>query len=486
MSAPESASPVSSAQADGVRIDPRLWPDGTARDADGVLLVGGTRATDLADREGSPLWVLDKATVLSQARGVRDAFAGAFAPLGVRTHVNYASKAMLTADLLRWLVAEGLNVDVSTAGELGIALAAGVPAERIEMHGNNKSDAEIAQAVDAGVGLVIVDDADEVPRVAAAAARAGVRQRVQLRVVTGVAAHTHEFLQTAGFDQKFGIPAQDLARAVASVRLAEAEGSLELSGLHCHIGSQIFETDGFVQAIDALFALVAQVSPGEGLPHLNLGGGFGIAYLPSDSPRPIEDIAADFAVAVRSASERHGVPIPEIAIEPGRFVVGRAGVTLYQVGAIKEVPVDASGAVTRRYVAVDGGMSDNPRPELYDAEYSVVLASRSSAAEPVPVRVVGKHCETGDVVVHDALLPEDLRRGDLLAVAATGGYAFSLSSNYNMLPRPALVAVEEGRAKTLIRRESIDDLLSRDLGLVGVAAPDRPGTTASPDNALEE
>ena len=448
-------------------IDPRLWPNGCARDERGVAVIGGVPVDALAAEHGSPLWVLDKATVLSQAREVRDAFAEAFSPLSVRTRVNYASKALLTADLLRWLVAEGLSVDTSTHGELAIALAAGVPGDRIELHGNSKSDAELDLAVTSGVSVIIIDSADEVPQVAAAAARAGVRQRVQLRVVTGVVAHTHEFLQTAGFDQKFGIPRPDLPRAIASVRAAEAEGTLELVGLHCHIGSQIFDTDGFLQSIEALFGFIAQIAPGVGLPTVNLGGGFGIAYIPADSPRPITEIANAFAAAVASSAAKVGVPVPDVSIEPGRFIVGRAGVTLYTVGAVKQVPVDEAGAPTRLYVAVDGGMSDNPRPELYGADYSAVLASRASDAPPTLSRVVGKHCETGDIAVHDLYLPSDVARGDVIAVATTGAYAFSLSSNYNLLTRPALVSVDAGQTQVLIRRETLAQLIARDQGLAG-------------------
>ncbi len=446
-------------------IDEQLWPDGCVRDHRGVVTVAGVATDALAAEQGSPLWVLDKATVIAQARAVRDAFASNFAPLGARARINYASKALLTADVLRWLVAEGLSVDVSTIGELSIALAAGVPGPHLELHGNNKSDEELDLAITHGVSTIIIDSADEVDRVAAAAVRAGVRQRVQLRVVTGVSAHTHEFLQTAGFDQKFGVPATDLAKAVGLLRAAEAAGSLDFIGLHSHIGSQIFDTDGFVQAINALFALIAEIAPTTGLSTLNLGGGFGIAYTSADSPRSIDAIAQDFAEAVAAAAARHGVPVPDIAIEPGRFIVGRAGFTLYTVGSVKRVPVDATGEITRLYVAVDGGMSDNPRPELYGADYSALLASRNSDAPATLSRVVGKHCETGDIVVRDVYLPADVAPGDLIAVAATGGYTFSLSSNYNMLPRPAVVAIDEGTARVLIRRETIADLLSRDAGI---------------------
>lgn len=393
-----------------------------------------------------------------------------FAPLNADAHINYASKALLTADLLRWLVDEGLSVDVSTFGELGIALAAGVPGASLELHGNNKSDAEIERAIAHGVATIILDSADEVDRVASAAARAGIRQPVQLRVVTGVSAHTHEFLQTAGFDQKFGVPAPDIARAVTALRMAEARGSLEFIGLHSHIGSQIFDTDGFVQAIDALFALIAEIAPGIGLPTLNLGGGFGIAYTEIDAPSEITDIAERFAATVARAAAANGVPVPDIAIEPGRFIVGRAGVTLYTVGSVKRVPVDETGESTRLYVAIDGGMSDNPRPELYGADYSAVLASRVSTAHPVLSRVVGKHCETGDIVVHDLYLPSDVTSGDVIAVAATGAYTFSLSSNYNMLTRPAVVAVDSGEATTMIRRETLDDLLARDAGVASTVS----------------
>lgn len=450
-------------------LDPALWPDSMVRELDGDVAVGGVTVTSLLEQHGSPLWVLDKGTVVAQARRIRDALSDAFAPLGVRTQINYASKALLTAELLRWLVAEGLNVDVSTGGELGLALAAGIPGERLELHGNNKSDAELDAAISSGVGLVIIDSAEEVDRVAAVAARHRVRQRVLLRVVTGVSAHTHEFLRTAGFDQKFGVPETDLPSAVQRLRAAEEAGTLEFVGLHSHIGSQIFDTAGFSDAIDVLCGVLAEISPSRGLPLLNLGGGFGISYTPEDDPTPIATIMTGFADALARASRAHGIPVPSVSLEPGRFIVGRAGITLYEVGAIKDVPVDETGVTRRRYVAVDGGMSDNPRPELYQAQYSVVLASRASDAPPVLCRVVGKHCETGDIVVHDCYLPEDVRRGDILAVAATGAYTFALSSNYNMVSRPAVVAVAHGQSSVLIRAETLDDLVARDAGVHGPA-----------------
>ncbi|TPX05259.1 diaminopimelate decarboxylase, partial [Schumannella luteola] len=299
----------------------------------------------------------------------------------------------------------------------------------------------------------------EIDRVAQAATRHGRVQKVRLRLNSGVHASTHEYLATAREDQKFGIPLSEAADAVALIRAHE---SLEFLGLHSHIGSQIFESAGFAEAIRRLLALHAELLAGGEVPELNLGGGFGIAYTSADEVTPIERIAADFAVAVESGCAHHGIPVPAIAIEPGRIIVGPAGVTLYEVGTIKDVRVDESA--TRRYVSVDGGMSDNLRTALYRADYTARVANRVSDADAALVRVAGKHCESGDIVVRDDYLPGDVRPGDLLAVAATGAYCWSLASNYNYLGRPAVVAVRDGKSRVLIRRENTHDLLRRDSG----------------------
>ncbi|MEJ3404581.1 diaminopimelate decarboxylase [Rathayibacter sp. YIM 133350] len=447
------------APADANALATGVWPASADRDESGRLLIGGVPATALAGRYGTPLYVLDEAEVRARAARVLAAFRSAFARLGTDAVVYYAGKAFLSTDVARWVSETGLNIDVCSGGELAVALAAGVDAARLGFHGNNKSTAEIERAVAAGIGTIVIDSRIEIDRIAEAAERAGRVQNVRLRVNSGVHAHTHEFLATAHDDQKFGVPLADAAEYVALIRERE---SLRFLGLHCHIGSQIFDEGGFSESASRLIAVHAELLAGGEVPELNLGGGFGIAYTSADDPTPIEQIALGMAEAVGDACELHGIPVPRIALEPGRYIVGPAGVTLYEVGTVKPVAVDGG---VRTYVSVDGGMSDNARPALYGADYSARIASRVSDAPPALVRVAGKHCESGDIVVDADYLPGDVRPGDLLAVAATGAYCFSLSSNYNYLTRPAVVAVREGTARLLVRRETEEDLLSRDLGV---------------------
>ncbi|MFF2273270.1 diaminopimelate decarboxylase [Agromyces sp. NPDC058136] len=454
---------------------PQLWPESAHRDAAGRLVVGGLDAATLAARFGTPLYVVDEDEARGRARRTRLAFESAAAAAGTDVTVYYAGKAFLSGAVVRWVTEEGLAVDVCTGGELAVALGAGVDPARIGFHGNNKSLAEIDAAVAAGVGAIVIDSEIEIERVAAAAARAGRRQRVRLRVNSGVHASTHEFLATAHEDQKFGVSLDRAAELGARIRGHE---SLEFLGLHCHIGSQIFEAPGFAESASRLLAAHAELSAAAPVPELNLGGGFGIAYTAADSPQPIEDIARGILDAVVAGCRERGLPVPKLAFEPGRSIIGPAGVTLYTVGTIKAVPIDGG---ERRYVSVDGGMSDNARTALYEAQYSARLASRTSAAAPALSRVVGKHCESGDIVVDAEYLPADTGPGDLLAVPATGAYCWSLSSNYNHVPRPPVVAVREGSARVIVRGETIDDLLARDLGL----EPTAIDTAATGDAATE-
>jgi diaminopimelate decarboxylase len=440
-----------------------IWPASARRGAAGELELGGVPAGDLAQRFGTPLYVVDEHEVRTRAARLRDAFRREFHAIGSDVHVYYAGKAFLSTDIARWMDTAGLRIDVCTGGELAVALAAGVPGERLGFHGNNKSVAEIERAVAAGVGAIVIDSLTEIDRVATAAAAAGRVQPVRLRINSGVHASTHEYLATAREDQKFGIPLADAPDAVARIR---AEAALEFLGLHSHIGSQIFEAAGFAEAARRLLAVHAALLADGPVPELNLGGGFGIAYTTADVVTPIERIAASFAEVVAAECAALGIPVPVLAIEPGRAIVGPAGVTLYEVGTVKDVLVtDEATPAVRRYVSVDGGMSDNARPALYGADYSVRLASRSSDADAALVRVAGKHCESGDIVVQADYLPGDVAPGDLLAVPATGAYCWSLASNYNHVGRPAVVAVLDGDARVLIRRETEDDLLSRDLGV---------------------
>jgi len=451
--------------ADPNALDPAIWPASTDRDADGVLRVGGVDARALQKAFGTPLYVVDEDDARARARTLREAFEREAAAHGTTVAVYYAGKAFLSAEVARWMTAEGLRIDICSGGELAVALAAGTDPSQLGFHGNNKSLAEIARAVDVGIGAIVLDSLVEIERVAAAAERAGRVQAVRLRVNSGVHAHTHEYLATAHEDQKFGLPLEGAADAVARIR---EHASLEFLGLHCHIGSQIFGSDGFAESAQRLLAVHARLLEGGPAPELNLGGGFGIAYTSADDPTPIERLAADILAGVAAAARTHGVAIPKLAFEPGRAIIGGPGITLYEVGTIKDVVVswnDEGETAVRRYVSVDGGMSDNARPSLYGADYAVRIAGRVSDAAPALVRIAGKHCESGDIVVNADYLPADVHDGDLLAVPATGAYCWSLASNYNYLGRPAVVAVSGGEARIIVRGETEHDLLSRDAGL---------------------
>ena len=437
-----------------------VWSDGVVRAPDGGLEVAGVAATELAARFGTPLYVVDEDDARRRAVATREAFERELGRIGTGVTVYYAGKAFLSTEVARWMRSEGLNIDTCSGGELAVALAAGVEPEHMGLHGNNKSLAEIDRAVEVGIGAIVLDSVLEIERVAAAADRHGRVQPVRLRVNSGVHAHTHSFLATAHEDQKFGITLEDCPDAVARIR---SHKSLRFLGLHCHIGSQIFGSAGFAESASRLLAVHAALLADGPVPQLNLGGGFGIAYTSADDPTPIDEIAAAIADAVGEQCASRGIPVPHIAIEPGRSLIGPAGLTLYEVGTIKDVAVGTDGV--RRYVSVDGGMSDNARPALYGADYTARIAGRVSDAEPALVRVAGKHCESGDIVVHDDFLPADVRPGDLLAVAATGAYCWSLSSNYNYLGRPPVVAVRDGVARVIVHGETEDDLLRRDAGI---------------------
>ncbi|GAA3898851.1 diaminopimelate decarboxylase [Microbacterium invictum] len=438
-----------------------VWPEHASRDASGVLELGGVPVTTLREQFGTPLYVLDEAAVRARATRVSEAFRAATARHGVQARVYYAGKAFLSTEVVRWVTGEGLAVDVASGGELAVALAAGADPARIGLHGNNKLIGELEQAVEVGVGSVIVDSPIEIERLAAIADRRGIVQNVLVRVSTGVHAETHDFLATAHEDQKFGFPLVDAGAVVARIRELPA---LRFLGLHCHIGSQIFGVSGFEESAARLVETHAELLAGGDVPVLNLGGGFGIAYTSVDDPTPIEQLADGIVDAVARECEVRGIPMPNLAFEPGRSIVGRAGVTLYEVGTVK--PVRVSDDLERLYVSVDGGMSDNARTALYGAQYSARVASRTSDAAPALARVVGRHCESGDIVVDHEYLPADIVPGDLLAVPATGAYCFSLASNYNYLPRPAVVAVRDGSARVIVRGETIEDLLARDAGTV--------------------
>ncbi|MBC2934068.1 diaminopimelate decarboxylase [Nocardioides sp. zg-1228] len=435
---------------------PLLWSR-TAAKADGVLSVGGVPLPELVREHGSPAYVLDEADFRSRAAAFRDAFSG--------YDVYYAGKAFLCTTVAGWLADEGLSLDVCSGGELAVAERAGFPMERVGFHGNNKTLGELGVAVELGVGRIIVDSFHEVERLASVTAELGRTTGVMVRVTAGVEAHTHEYIATAHEDQKFGfsIASGDALEAVR--RVHEAPG-LRLLGLHSHIGSQIFDTSGFEVAARRVLALHARIGAelGVEMPEMDLGGGFGIAYTTQDDPSDPARLAAEITAIVEHECRAHGVAVPRLSIEPGRAIVGPSMCTVYEVGTVKEVALD--GGARRTYVSVDGGMSDNIRTALYDADYSATLASRASAARPALSRVVGKHCEAGDIVVKDEFLPADVRPGDLVAVPGTGAYCRSMASNYNHVLRPPVIGVRDGKTFTVLRRETVADLLATDVGVL--------------------
>ncbi|GAA4541302.1 diaminopimelate decarboxylase [Mycobacterium paraffinicum] len=437
-------------------LAPNVWPRNIVRDDTGVASLAGIPVTQLAQEYGTPLFVVDEDDFRSRCRELATAFGGG-------QNVCYAAKAFLCSEIARWVDEEGLSLDVSTGGELAVALHADFPPERITFHGNNKSVAELTAAVKVAVGHIVLDSMTEIERLDAIAADAGVVQDVYVRLTVGVEAHTHEFISTAHEDQKFGLSVASGA-AMAAVRRVFATDHLRLVGLHSHIGSQIFDVDGFEVAAHRVIGLLHQIVDEFGvgktvqISTVDLGGGLGISYLGTDDPPPVAELAAKLTAIVGNESAAVGLPTPRLVVEPGRAIAGPGTITLYEVGTVKDV--DVSSTAQRRYVSVDGGMSDNIRTALYDAQYDARLVSRTSDAPATLARIVGKHCETGDIVVRDAWVPDDLRPGDLLGVAATGAYCYSLSSRYNMICRPAVVAVRAGRSRLILRRETVDDLLS--------------------------
>ncbi|WP_197415304.1 diaminopimelate decarboxylase [Mycobacterium sp. M26] len=437
-------------------LAPKVWPRNLIRTTTGEVTIAGVAVTDLAAEYGTPLFVIDEDDFRSRCREIAAAFGGGH-------NVHYAAKAFLCSEIARWVAEEGLSLDVASGGELAVALHAGFPSERIAFHGNNKSVAELTTAVKAGVGHVVLDSMTEIERLDAIAGEAGVVQDVLIRITVGVEAHTHEFIATAHEDQKFGLSLASGA-AMAAVRRVFATDHLRLVGLHSHIGSQIFDVAGFELAAHRVIGLLRDVVAEFGVDKtaqiatVDLGGGLGISYLAQDDPPPVQDLAAKLGAIVANESAAVGLPAPRLVVEPGRAIAGPGTVTLYEVGTVKDVAI--SSGSSRRYISVDGGMSDNIRTSLYGAEYDVRLVSRASDAQPTLARVVGKHCESGDIVVRDAWIPDDIRPGDLLAVAATGAYCYSMSSRYNLIGRPAVVAVRDGRPRLILRRETVDDLLS--------------------------
>jgi diaminopimelate decarboxylase len=432
----------------------RPWSLRAERDEHGVVHVGGLALDALAETYGTPLLVVDGDDLRARCR----AFVAGFGT----EHVIYASKAWPTTAVLQVVAREGLLVDVASGGELHAALAAGVDPGRIVLHGNNKSVEELDRALEVGVGRIVLDAMEEIDRLDALARARGVVAPVLLRITPGIDAHTHEYVRTGHDDAKFGFTLS-LGLADAALARVLACDTLELVGVHAHIGSQVFGVEAFVANAEVAVDLLARWRDEHGitLREVDLGGGMGVAYAHDDEPVPVAELATAVRGAVVARAEAHHLPVPEVLVEPGRAIIAASTLTLYRVGVVKDLPG------LSRWVAVDGGMSDNIRPALYGAVHPAQLVSRSSDAPDGPVRLVGKHCESGDVLGVDLPLPADVAAGDLIALAVTGAYTEAMASNYNRLPRPAAVLVEEGVAHLIVRRESLDDLLRRDLPLDG-------------------
>ena len=436
-----------------------MWSRNTSV-TNGELHLSGISASQLAKDFGTPAFFIDEADFRERAiewnNALRDEF-GSHAGT-----VYYAAKAFISVAVAQWIKDCGIGIDVCTGGELAVALAGGIDPAKIEVHGNNKSLSEIDRAVSVGVKTIVMDSLHEIDRVAAMVRKHNKVQGVMLRLTPGIQAHTHESISTAHEDVKFGFSIASGA-AWTALEAVLAHPELELRGFHSHIGSQIFGTESFQLAADRLIALLAKYRDvyGKELPELDLGGGYGIAYLPDDETLEPAEVMPALRSAVTAACEKHKLNIPIISIEPGRAIVGPTTFTLYEVGTTKDVVLE-DGAI-RRYISVDGGMSDNIRPSLYDAQYHAVIAQRASTAKSISSRVVGKHCETGDIVIRDISLPADIAPGDLIAIPATGAYGRSMASNYNHVPRPPVIAVNNGKARVIIRRENEADLLALDV-----------------------
>ncbi|MFF4319534.1 diaminopimelate decarboxylase [Streptomyces sp. NPDC001568] len=427
-----------------------VWPSSATPLPHGGLAVGGVPLSEIADRFDTPTYVLDEGEVRGRCRTYRDAFPDA--------DVLYAAKAFLSRAMIRWIQEEGLDLDVCSAGELELAVTAGFPPERIVLHGNAKSPQDLAAALRLGVGRIVIDSPSEIARIAAAVGPFG-RQKVMVRVVPGVSAGGHDKIRTGTEDQKFGLSLTDGGAQHAVARIV-GRPQLELTGLHCHIGSQITEVKPYLVALRRMIGLMARIRDTHGLvlPELDMGGGHGIAYRPGEPALDLTALARRMRTELVDGCAAAGLPVPRLAVEPGRAVVGPAGVALYRVLTVKHTG-------EKVFVAVDGGMSDNPRPALYGVRYAPRLVGRHSLTGPRRATVVGRHCEAGDVLASDVQLPGDIHPGDLLAVPVAGAYQLSMASGYNLVGRPAVVAVHEGTARLLVRRETLEDYRSRDIGI---------------------
>lgn len=429
------------------RLAAGVWPAGARLGDAGDLVVGGVSMTRLAAVFGTPAYVIDEAGVRRACREYRTALPD--------VEISYAGKALLTRAVARWMAEEGIGLDVCSAGEAGVARRAGIAGDRVTLHGNAKTPEDLKAAIGGHVGRVVVDSLDEI-RQLAAVARA--RQQVLVRVTPGIDAHTHRAITTGVEDQKFGFSLADGSAAEAA-RAVLDQPVLELVGAHCHLGSQITRIACFEEATRRLVAFLAELRDERGvvLPVLNLGGGHAVRYTAGDAEFDLGAFARRVRVALAYECDRQRLPVPRLAIEPGRALVARAGVTLYRVVAVKRTR-------HRTWVAVDGGLSDNLRPALYGARYTAIMIGRASTAPTTTVTVAGRHCEAGDLVATDVPLPGDVHAGDLVAVACTGAYHQPMASNYNLVCRPPLIAVTDGEPRVLVRRETDDDLAARDVG----------------------
>ena len=443
-------------------IDGAIWPSSMARSAAGDVTIAGVSVGQLATQFGTPLMVIDQNDFFARGAKVKAAFDDAALRIGTSSKTYYASKSLSTTEIVKWIDKLGLNLDVSTGGELAIALAGGISPDRIGLHGSNKSLFEIGRAVTANVGTIVIDSEIEIERIASIAGAQDKVQAVRIRVNSGIHANTHEYLATAREDQKFGIAIAEVPALVEKIR---SHSHLRFLGLHSHIGSQIFSMDGFIESVRRLLPLHKQLLAGGEVPELNVGGGFGINYTSSDKAPDITEFADRITEEVAKICSELGISVPVLCFEPGRVISGPAGITLYNVGTIKDVQLNEAGVSgVRKYVSIDGGMSDNARPSLYSADYFPILASRVSSAPAALSRVVGKHCESGDIVVRNCYLPGDINPNDLIAVAATGAYCHSLASNYNYVTRPAIVAIKDGKVQVVLRAETEADMFARDPG----------------------
>lgn len=431
-----------------------MYLHGTSKiNAQGHLEIGGVDVTDLAKEYGTPLYIVDEALIRQRA----NEYVSAFKESGLKFQVAYASKAFSVMAMCAIADQEGLSLDVVSDGELYTALQAGFPAARIHFHGNNKTPDEINMALDANIGCFVVDNFVELRLLNALAADKGKKVKILFRITPGVEAHTHEYISTGQEDSKFGF---DLGNGAAKQAIQEALelSNLEILGVHSHIGSQIFEVDGFRMAVDKVVAFAVQIRDELGLTFkvINLGGGFGIRYVEGDTPLPVAQYVAAITDAVISNFSAANFPLPEIWVEPGRSIVGDAGTTLYTVGTMKDIPG------VRKYIAVDGGMMDNPRPALYQSRYEAILANRANEANTETVTIAGKACESGDKLIIDLELPK-AETGDLLAVSCTGAYNYSMASNYNRFRRPAVVFVKDGQSDLVVQRESLENIVGNDV-----------------------